>query len=71
MPYAWRRIGTWLALLPAIELIPKDISVEERRLAVRCGVVIDCSAKQRVLIERRMVRVVEPHSNHVPREMPT
>jgi hypothetical protein len=28
MPYAWRRIGTWLALLPAIELIPKDISMK-------------------------------------------
>jgi hypothetical protein len=58
---AWRRIGTWLALLPAIEVIPKDI---KHRRAVRCGVVIDFAAKQRVLIERRMVCMVELHSDH-------
>jgi hypothetical protein len=68
--YAWRRIGTWLALLPAIELIPKDFRIEKRRRAVRCGVVIDCSAKQRVLIERRMVCVAELHSDHVQGQCP-
>jgi hypothetical protein len=32
--------------------------------------VIDCSTKQRVLIERRMVCVVELHLDHAKRQCP-
>jgi hypothetical protein len=38
MPYAWRRIGTWLALLPAIELISKGISKVLKSVGVQSDV---------------------------------